>query len=428
MDRFADPRAPDPPPPYRVEPAFPRLTFERPLDLCAAPGGSRLFVAQQDGKVYSFRPEAADDKQLIADFQQVRPELTALYGVAFHPKFEQNRQLFVCYVQGNDRPEGSFVSRFRLSSSDPPLLLPDSEEVLLRWWSGGHNGGCLKFGPDGCLYISTGDGGAPSPPDPLAAGQDLSNLLSCILRIDVDRRDPGLAYAIPSDNPFLDTPDARPEIFAYGFRNPWRMSFDERSGDLWVGDVGWQLWEMIYRVQRGGNYGWPVMEGPQPALPESPVGPTPIRAPTVSHPHSEAASITGGYVYRGQRLPKLQGAYIYGDFQSGTVWGLRHDQGEVVWRAELCTPRYNLSRLARAPTANCIWWTTREPSRSTGWWRMSCRPKRPIFPGSSARPGYSPRSNTRLLRRACDPTKSTPGIGPTEPPRNAGWRSRESSH
>jgi len=327
---------PDPSPPYRVELAFPNLTFKQPLDLSAAPGSGRLFIAEQAGKIYSFenRPDVAHP-DLVADLKLSHPELTALYAITFHPCFDHNRRLYVCYVQGNDQPDGTFVSEFRMSDSDPPTLDPVSERVLIRWWSGGHNGCCLKFGPDGFLYISTGDGGAPSPPDPLMAGQDVSNLLSNILRIDVDHQEGDKAYRIPSDNPFVGMPDVRPEIWAFGFRNPWRMSFDKTRGELWVGDVGWQLWEMIYQVQRGGNYGWPIMEGPQAALPESKRGPAPILPPTVSHPHSEAASITGGYVYHGTRLPELRDAYIYGDFQSGKVWGLRKNGEEIVWHKEL---------------------------------------------------------------------------------------------
>ena len=207
--------------------------------------------------------------------------------------------------------------------------------MILTFWSGGHNGGCLGFGKDGYLYVSTGDGAEPSPPDGKLTGQDCSDLLSSILRIDVDHHDPGKTYRIPADNPFVKTPGVRPEIWAFGFRNPWKMSVDRATGDLWVGDVGWELWEMIDRVVRGGNYGWSVMEGPQPVLVESKRGPTPILPPTMAHPHSEAASITGGYVYRGRRLADLAGAYLYGDYQTGTIWGLRHDGKAVTWRGEL---------------------------------------------------------------------------------------------
>lgn len=334
---------PDPAPPYRIEPAFPHLKFEHPLDIVAAPAGDktapaseRIFVVEQAGKIFSFVNDSNCQRlDLVADLKQSHPELTAVYALAFHPNFERNRLVYVCYVQGSDVPDGSFISEFELTRTDPPTLDPASERVVLRWWAGGHNGCCLKFGPDGYLYISTGDGGAPAPPDPLHAGQDVSRLLSAILRIDVDRRDGDRPYAVPADNPLIGIPDARPEIWAYGFRNPWRMSFDRQRGDLWVGDVGWQLWEMIYRVERGGNYGWSIMEGPQPVQPEAQSGPTPILPPTVSHPHSEASSITGGFVYHGSRLPDLEGVYIYGDFQSGKIWGLRHDGQQVAWHKEL---------------------------------------------------------------------------------------------
>lgn len=338
--------SPDPAPPYRAEPAFPNLKFVQPLDLSSAPGSDRLFVAEQGGRILSFSNRSdVGSADLVIDLKQSHPDLSAVYAMTFHPKFESNRKVYVCYIQGNDKPDGTFVSEFQIagdavsntpgSTAEPPTIDPATEKVIIRWWSGGHNGCSLKFGPDGYLYISTGDGGAPSPPDPLMAGQDVSNLLSNILRIDVDHPAAGLAYGIPADNPFIGMENVRPEIWAFGFRNPWRMSFDRVKGDLWVGDVGWQLWEMIYRVERGGNYGWPIMEGPQPALPESKRGPAPISPPVVSHPHSEAASMTGGFVYYGSQLPELQGVYVYGDFQSGKVWGLKHDGRRMTWHKEL---------------------------------------------------------------------------------------------
>lgn len=327
---------PDPPPPYRVAPAFPKLTFNHPLDISNAPGSERLFVAEQEGKVYSFpnRPDC-DQLDLVVDLKEQYADLTAIYGLTFHPDFARNRQVFICYVRGNETADGSRVSRFTVSADEPPRIDVSSEQLLITWWAGGHNGGCLKFGPDKHLYISTGDGGGPSPADPLRAGQDVTNLLSAILRIDVDHADEGKAYRVPPDNPLINIPHARPEIWAYGFRNPWKMSFDRVTGDLWAGDVGWELWELVYKIEKGGNYGWSIMEGRQPVYPEGARGPTPILPPTIDHPHSEAASITGGFVYRGTRLSELQGAYIYGDFQSGKVWGLRHDGQQVVWQQEL---------------------------------------------------------------------------------------------
>ena len=234
--------SPDPAPPYRVEPAFPALKFEQPLDLSAAPGTERLFVAEQAGRILSFENrQDVSQADLVVDLKKAIPELTAVYSITFHPDFNTNRKAYICYIEGNDTPDGSCVSEFLVSTTDVPTIDPASEREIIRWWSGGHNGCSLKFGPDGFLYISTGDGGAPSPPDPLMAGQDVSNLLSNILRIDVDHHDAEKAYGVPADNPFINMPDVRPEIWAFGFRNPWRMSFDKVRGDLWVGDVGWQL-------------------------------------------------------------------------------------------------------------------------------------------------------------------------------------------
>ncbi|MBL8851128.1 MAG: PQQ-dependent sugar dehydrogenase, partial [Planctomycetaceae bacterium] len=323
---------PDPQPPYVVEPAFPHLTFDKPLDFLPIPGTNRFFVLETNGKLLSIVNDAGTKSaDLVIDLRAARPELSSAYAIATHPQYEQNRYVFICTINGADVENGSIISRFTVNPTDPPTIDPASEQIVFRWWAGGHNGCCLKFGPDGYLYISTGDGGGPDPPDPLRGGQDMTNVLSSILRIDVDHPDASLptAYAIPADNPFVGMPDIRAERWAYGFRNPWRMSFDRSTGDLWVGDVGWQLWEMIYRVEKGGNYGWAITEGPQPVLPEVTQGPTPILPPVVAHPHSEAASMTGGYVYHGRKLPELQGVYIYGDYQTGFVWGLRYDGKSV---------------------------------------------------------------------------------------------------
>jgi putative heme-binding domain-containing protein len=341
--------SPDPPPPYRVERVFPKLTFKNPTLITSAPGTDRLFVGEQAGKLFSFRPSPEPAKaDLFLDLTRelktwdtkgkVRG-IEGLYGLAFHPQFARSRYCYVCYVlaakDGSQLPEGSRVSRFRVSDTDPPRVDPKSEKILITWLAGGHNGGCLKFGPDGCLYISTGDAANPNPPDALDTGQDVSDLLSSILRIDVDHEDAGKHYAVPKDNPFVKTPGARPEIWAYGFRNPWKMSFDRQTGDLWVGDVGWELWEMVYRVKRGGNYGWSVMEGRQQVRPGAKRGPTPILPPTLDFPHTEAASITGGFVYRGKRLKELAGCYVCGDWVTGRLWGTRFDGDTIVSHREI---------------------------------------------------------------------------------------------
>lgn len=335
--------SPQPPLPYVTERAFPALQFKECLDITAAPGSDRLFVVEQGGKIFSF-PNQPDvqSADLAIDLAKEIPGLEHVYALAFHPDFAGNRYCYVCYILASNLENGSHIARFRVSDTDPPTIDPQSETTILTWLSGGHNGCCLKFGLDGCLYISTGDGSGPNPPDSLKAGQDVGNLLSAILRIDVDRADNGRNYRIPPDNPFVNLAGARGEIWAYGFRNPWRMSVDRKTGDLWVGDVGWELWELLDRVERGGNYGWSVMEGRQSTNPEWPRGPTPILPPTIDHPHSESSSITDGLTYYGQRLKDLHGTHLYGDYDTGKIWGFRYENGRVANHRELADTTHRI--------------------------------------------------------------------------------------
>ncbi len=328
--------SPDPPSPYVAERCYAQLTFQQPVAMVAFPEQSRICVVERNGQIYSFVDAAniATPDLFLAGAAEV-DGLKAIYGLAFHPDFPQNRYCYLCYILGPNIDNGTRVSRFRVTASDPPRIDPETETVLLTWRSGGHNGGCLQFGPDGYLYISTGDGSPPAPPDIHDTGQDCSDLLASLLRIDVDRTDGDKPYAIPPDNPFVNAPAARPEIWAFGLRNPWRMSFDRKSGELWLGDVGWQLWEMVYRISRGGNYGWSIKEGPQSVRPDMPLGPAPITAPVIAHPRADAASVTGGYVHYGNRLPELNGAYIYGDYVTGKIWSLRYNGNQITEHREL---------------------------------------------------------------------------------------------
>lgn len=331
--------SPEPPRPYTTERVFPSLEFDRPAELTAIPGTNRLALLEANsGKIYSFenRPDDPDVTcELFADVSTCGPDFTFVYGLAFHPQFPRNRYCFVSYVLKSKAPDTSRVSRFQVTETNPPRIDLASEEIVFRWQGGGHNGAHLQFGPDGYLYISTGDGGDSFPPDGLNTGQDVTDVLASILRIDVDARESGRAYRIPPDNPFVNQAKARGEIWAFGLRNPWKMCFDPADSSLWVADVGWEKWEMIYAIQRGGNYGWSIFEGEQPVNQERSVGPTPILPPTTAHSHIESRSITGGYFYQASRLPDLKGAYIYGDYVTGKIWGLRHQYGKVTWREEL---------------------------------------------------------------------------------------------
>lgn len=327
--------SPEPPAPYRVEPAFPELKFTNPVELAHAPGTDRLLVVELGGKIWSFPNRSGATKpELFLDLSQIEGFRRA-YGLTFHPQFEKNRYCYVSYVLDDGNPDGTHVSRFTVSQTDPPVADLASEQIVITWLSGGHNGASLQFGPEGYLYISSGDGGQSFPPDGRNAGQDISNLLASILRIDVDRSEAGRSYAIPSDNPFVNHEGARGEVWAYGLRNPWKMSFDPATGALWVGDVGWEMWEMIYRIERGGNYGWSLVEGRQPVHRERERGPTPIIPPTIEHSHIEARSITGGYVSWGERLKDLKGCYLYGDYVTGKIWAARLNGVEVTEVKEL---------------------------------------------------------------------------------------------
>jgi putative heme-binding domain-containing protein len=344
--------SPDPPLPFRAERIWPTLAFKQPLFITAMPGAGRMVVGEQSGKLFSVPVDTTSSKaDLLIDLncglESVKNHPKAkdvewFYGLAFHRRFRENRLCYVCYVlrskSGEMLPDGSRISEFKVRDTVPPTIDPDSERVLLTFLAGGHNGGCLKFDRAGKLLISTGDATGPNPPDSLGTGQDCSDLLSSILRIDVDRKDPGLHYAIPADNPFVNRAGVRPEIWAFGFRNPWRMSVDRANGDLWVGDVGWELWELIHRVERGGNYGWSAFEGRQSVKPEDRRGPTPIIEPLIELPHTIAASITGGYVYRGRKFPELTGKYIFGDWETRRIWAADCRDGKVSGYRDIAEP------------------------------------------------------------------------------------------
>lgn len=340
--------SPNPPAPYRVEVAFPRLNFKNPVEMMPEPGADRFYLAELNGKIFRFDNQPNAQPVEIANLKEDLPKFLRILGLQFDPQFQNNRQIYVCFNTENKKLDASRISRFTLTKSDPPRLVPESEEVIIKWRSGGHNGCSIHFGPeDGYMYFSTGDAEVPSPPDPLGTGQDIGDILGSIQRIDVHKTAPGKNYSIPPDNPFVNTPGARAEVWAYGLRNPWRMSFDDDTKRLLVGDVGWELWEMIYDVEKGGNYGWSITEGPQPVKPDQQPGPTPIIIPLISHSHVEAMSITGGYTYRGKRLPELYNQWLYGDYVTGKIWSFHHDGKSMSNHRELLDSHIRVICFAR---------------------------------------------------------------------------------
>ena len=339
----------------QVDRVFPRLQFKDPVELCFDPTGSRLWVLELGGKLVSFAPKPDPASvDLAMDLAQARNPFAQALGMAFHPGFATNRFLYLVYVVRDRDPAGTRLSRFRVGPEDPPRVDPASEQLLLTWMGGGHNGSSLQFGPDGFLYVSTGDATAPEPPDGLQTGQNLDDRLSCILRLDVDRPSGTNTYSIPPGNPFVGRPGALPEIWAYGFRNPWRMSFGP-DGALWVGDVGWELWETVHRIRSGGyNGGWSRMEGPQ-LVNASQQPPTPVSDPLLAIPHSEFASITGGFFHDGaDGLPRLRGAYVFGDWETGKIRALRVEGDRIVWNEELCDTPLKIIAFARDPAGGLL--------------------------------------------------------------------------
>jgi glucose/arabinose dehydrogenase len=303
----------------------------RPIILThAGDGSNRVFVATQRGVIHVFdNDQKATKTEVYADLSKKvsysdRQNEEGFLGFAFHPNYEKTGEFFAYYTTRKS-PHTSVISRFRVSKTDANKADPQFEEEIMRlqqpYWN--HNGGTIAFGPDGYLYIGLGDGGAGN--DPHGNGQNLTVLLGSVLRIDIDRKSGDLNYAIPADNPFVMEADVRGEIWARGLRNVWRLAFDRANGDLWVADVGQNLWEEINIVTRGGNYGWNLREGAHLFGAKGVPARKDLVDPIWEYDHEVGKSITGGYVYRGKKLPGLVGAYLYADYVSGRLWALRYD-------------------------------------------------------------------------------------------------------
>ena len=325
---------PDPPLPYTLRRVMEDVAMDRPTEMVRVPGTSRWIVCQP-GRLHSFSSNAERNPQVCLDMRAAVPKSGQIYGVTFHPNYPEEPWCYIAYTAEPKSMQGTRLSRFRVSDPSIPIIDPKSEIVYAGWNSEGHSGGSLHFGRDGYLYVSVGDGQNPNPPDRLETGQDISDLEGSVLRIDVDQRSGDLPYAIPSDNPFVGRKNARGEVWAFGFRNPWKMAFDPKTDSLWTGDVGWEMMEMVYRVERGGNYGWSVMEGSQVVKKDGYRDEVPITPPVVEHSHLEARSVTGGYFWQSDRLPELRDAYLYGDWMTGKIWAVKHDGEKVTWHQEL---------------------------------------------------------------------------------------------
>jgi glucose/arabinose dehydrogenase len=312
---------------YDIEEVYTELTttyqFGGLLGLEYDPLG-QYYAVGQIGVIVIFDPQnlTSDNLFLNISDQVIASGEMGLLGLAIHPDFETNGLFYLDYIA--DNPRRTIVSEWSVLEAGTvgSLANTTSERILLEVMQphSNHNGGAIEFGPDGYLYVALGDGGSANDPD--ENGQDPSTLLGSILRIDIDTGDPSISYQIPDDNPFVGQSSKRGEIWAYGLRNPWRFSFDRLTGDLWAGDVGQNKFEEVDLIVKGGNYGWNTMEGFSCFDPGRNCDQEGLTLPVTDYERSLGKSITGGYVYRGDTMPDLQGRYVYGDFVSGRIWSL----------------------------------------------------------------------------------------------------------
>lgn len=328
--------SPEPPAPYQTARVLPNLKLTFPIVVANEPGTRRLIFVDQTAAYGASRlcittnePETGEHQELFKfDGGGMG------YSIAFHPQFATNGYVYIgMNTKIGEGKKHTRVVRYTIGRQAPFEFDVKSAKEIIAWESDGHNGGAVAFGSDGMLYVTSGDGTSDS--DTNLTGQGLNHLLAKLLRIDVDHPDAGKEYSVPKDNPFLNVKDARPETYALGFRNPWRLHIDTRKNHIWVGNNGQDLWEQVYLVERGANYGWSIYEGGQIFYANRTQAPVPISKPIFDHPHSDFRSLTGGTTYYGKKLPDLVGAYIYGDHSTGKIWAAKVEGRNIVWHREL---------------------------------------------------------------------------------------------
>ncbi len=336
--------SPEPPLPYASQRMYPNLKLNNPVAIAHQPGSDRLWTITVDGpkgttniRRFIDTPDVSETELLLPADDRVATDLL------FHPNFTQNGFVYL----GHNRPispggeKYSRISRFKVNPQAPYEFDPKSETTIIDWPSDGHNGVAMAFGLDGMFYVTTGDGTSDS--DTNLRGQEMSLLTAKVLRIDLEHPAADKPYSVPADNPFVGREKIAPETWAFGLRNPWRMTTDRQTGHIWIGNNGQDLWEQVYFLRKGDNYGWSVYEGSHPFYLNRELGPAPHTKPTLEHHHSEARSLTGGIVLYGDKLPELRGVYVYGDHSTGKIWGARHDGTNVTWHRELADTPFHIS-------------------------------------------------------------------------------------
>lgn len=329
------------PPAASFEVAFPGLpALEKPVQMIEVPGQRWMIVALQQGRILGFPKDGPYSEPTTVYDRRAATAATGnelgLLSIALDPAFEENAYFYV-YYSASGAQLTTRLSRFRTTGSGPTLRADESSELVIlevRQPFANHNGGTIAFGPDGMLYLGLGDGGSGG--DPRGFGQDRSSLLGSIIRLDVREASAAEPYRVPPDNPFVGVTGMRPEIWAYGFRNPWRMSFDPETGLLWAGDVGQNRFEEVNVVHAGGNHGWNIMEGSACFEPQSGCDTAGLELPVAEYgiAGSRECAVTGGVVYHGTAIPSLRGYYLYADYCSGRAWALHAATAAAGERAE----------------------------------------------------------------------------------------------
>jgi uncharacterized repeat protein (TIGR03806 family) len=359
---------PDPPSPFVATRALDRYRPEYPIFTARIPGTDEMLLITQPRSygptaLWRYKYAAQTTDKDAVKLMDTPAEGTA-YDIAFHPKWAENGYIYVGWNgkagegagaapdQKGRKRKVCAITRYTMTTKAPYEIDPKSAKTIIEWESDGHNGCAVCFDDTGLMYVTTGDGTSDSDTD--LVGQRTDLLLAKVLRIDVDHPDAGKAYSVPKDNPFVGKGGFVPEMWAMGLRNPWRMTFDVPSKQLWVGQNGQDLWEQAFLVRKGDNYGWSVTEGGHPFYPERKAAPVPIVKPTVEHHHSEARSLTGGVVYRGGKLPGMEGAYIYGDYSTGHIWAVRHDGQKIEWHKKIAITSLKITGFAISPAGDLL--------------------------------------------------------------------------
>ena len=306
-----------------------------PVDVVSDGSPDRMFIVEQPGRIRLLVKGRVESTPYLNITDRVTHQgECGFLGVAFHPQFAKNGYFYVNYTTGStgNKDLRTVISEFKAADPRAKVVNPSTERIIIEIAQpyNNHNGGQVMFGPDGMLYTGMGDGGSAN--DPQNRAQNPRELLGKILRIDVTPRN---GYAVPKDNPFVGDNRFRPEIWAWGLRNPWRFSFDRATGTCFTGDVGQNLYEEVHVIEKGGNYGWRIREGMHPFKgDEKPITGTLID-PIAEYGRDKGMSVTGGVVYRGKKFPVLDGIYFYADYNSGRFWGLKYADGKTLANDEL---------------------------------------------------------------------------------------------